>query len=213
MYTFTSSICFSGAERDNFAYVYCSSLFLQGRRVWLFQSRLWLYICWMFIVQCLLMFVIHYIEPRVFPNTKLHFLRVCITSAGAGSELLWAERETLLSVRNITAKLAYLVMLEMQVFWKWSCFVRRTAWPWSWRQYHTSKRRKIDFADNASRLRNPAPSLLTLFRVLAVPSTNLGQGDRPPCRKSTTVFVSSSRLFNVNRLKLLHTSPFINRLS
>jgi len=63
------------------------------------------------------MFVIHYIEPRVFPNTKLHFLRVCITSAGAWSELLWAESETLLSVRNITAKLVYLVMLEMQVFW------------------------------------------------------------------------------------------------
>jgi len=145
MYTFTSSICFSSADRDNFAYVYCSSLFFQGRKVWLFQSRrLWLYICWMFIVQCLLMFVIHYIEPRVFPNTKLHFLRACITSAGVGSELLWAESKTLQSVRNITAKLAYLVMIKMQVFWKWFCVVRRTAWPWSWRQYHTSKRRKTD---------------------------------------------------------------------
>jgi hypothetical protein len=144
MYTFTSSICFPGADRDNFAYVHCSSLFFQGRKVWLFQSRLWLYICWMFIVQCILMFVIHYIEPRVFPNTKLHFLRVCVTSEGAGSELLWAESKTLLSVRNITAKLAYLVMIKMQVFWKWSYVVRRTAWPWSWRQYHTSKRWKTD---------------------------------------------------------------------
>jgi hypothetical protein len=91
MYTFTSSICFCGADRDNFAYVHCSSLFFQGRKVWLFQRRLWLYICWMFIVRCLLMFVIHYIEPRVFPNTQLHFLRVCTTSKGAGGELLWAE--------------------------------------------------------------------------------------------------------------------------
>jgi hypothetical protein len=29
--------------------------------------------------------------PHVAPNTKLHFLRVCITSEGAGNELLWAE--------------------------------------------------------------------------------------------------------------------------
>ena len=72
---------------------------------------------------------------------------------------------------------------------------------------------KKTLTDTVSRLRNPAPSLLSLFRVLAVPGTNLGPGDLPLCRKSTTVFVSCSRFINVNRLKLLHSSPFLNRLS
>jgi len=72
---------------------------------------------------------------------------------------------------------------------------------------------KQTLTDTASRLRNPVPSLSSLFRVLEVPGTNLGPGDRPPCRKSTTVFLSCSRFINVNRLKLLQSSPFLNRLS
>jgi hypothetical protein len=213
MYTFTSSICFSGADRDNFAYVHCSSLFFQGREVWLFQSRLWLYICWMFIVQCLLMFVKHYIEPCVFPNTTLHSLRVCITSEGAGSELTWAESKTLLSVRNITAKLAYAVTIKMQVFWKRSCVVQRTAWPWSSWQYHTLKRRKTDAHWHCVTSQKHGTFFVITFSCPGGARYVLGPGDRPPCRKSTTVFVSCSRFINVNQLKLLHSSPFLNHLS
>jgi hypothetical protein len=150
-------------------------------------------------------------ELHAFSNTKLHFLRVCITSQAAGSELLWAEGNFTVG-QKYHGKVGPLCvdkdasLLEVVLCRPAHCFALRLTAIQYFKTSETNRSLTLRYVSETLHL------LCYPFFVSWRCQVRISDRETAhPVAKSSTVFVTCFRFINRIRLKLLHSSLFLNR--